>query len=131
MSYEKHFIYITKAAALASNIYRWCKEKELWGDNIIYFNGKAWTNLEEWAGVKGKYIAPDLYEYEDKDPRDYFEYVREPNILSMSFEGPLNHVLNAYVPGWVKLEEEFAALFEKYGLYYEMGHAWNLSAYEV
>ena len=120
-----------KAEALAKDIYNWCQKRGLWGDNIIYFNGKAWSSSKEWNGVQGKSIGDDLYEYEDKNPRDYFEYVNDPNILSMSFEGPLNHVLNAYVSGWVKLESEFMKLFEKYGLYYEMGNAWNLSAYEI
>ena len=120
-----------KAEALAKDIYNWCQKRGLWGDNIIYFNGKAWSSSKEWNGVQGKSIGDDLYEYEDKNPRDYFEYVNDPNILSMSFEGPLNHVLNAYVSGWVKLENEFMKLFEKYGLYYEMGNAWNLSAYEI
>lgn len=120
-----------KAESLAKDIYNWCQKKGLWGDNIIYFNGKAWSSSKEWNGVQGKSIGDDLYEYEDKNPRDYFEYVNNPNILSMSFEGPLNHVLNAYVRGWVKLESEFMKLFEKYGLYYEMGNAWNLSAYEI
>ena len=50
--------------------------------------------------------------------------------MSMSFEGGLNHVLNGYTRGWVKLEEQFGKLFEKYGLYYEMGYTWSLSAYE-
>ena len=120
-----------KEEALARDIFEWCKANDLWGDNVIYFNGKAWQNDDIWGIDKGKYIAEDLYEYENKEPRDYFEYCNEPNILSMSFEGPLNHVLNAYVDGWVELEEEFNALFKKYGLYYEMGHAWNLSAYEL
>ena len=49
----------------------------------------------------------------------------------MSFEGGLNHVLNAYVSGWTKLEQQFSKLFAKYGLYYEMGYHWSLSAYEI
>ena len=119
------------AKALARDIYKWCKKHDLWGDNTIYFNGKAWTNDDTWGIDKGKHIAEDLYEYDNKEPRNYFEYCNEPNILSMSFEGPLNHVLNAYTDYWVELEEEFSALFKKYGLYYEMGHSWNLSAYEL
>lgn len=119
------------AKALATDIYTWCKANDLWIDNIIYFDGKAWSSSKEWGNIKGKYIAPNLYEYEAKEPRDYFDYVREPNILSMSFEGSLYNMLNAYIQGWYKLEKEFAALFEKYGLYYEMGNAWNLSAYEI
>ena len=119
-----------KMELLAKDIYNWCTKNDLWGDNIIYFNGKAWSSSSSWSGVNGKKIAEDLYKYKDKDPRDYFEFAN-PDTLSMSFEGPLNHVLNGYVPGWVKLEYEFSKLFEKYGYYYEMGHDWNLSAYEI
>lgn len=115
---------------LAKEIYDWCKSKDLWGDNIIYFNGKAWNAHDEWSGEKGKQIAEDLYEYENKNPLDYFQYAN-PNTLSMSFEGPLNHVLNGYVSNWSELESEFLALFEKHNLYYELGHAWNLSAYKI
>lgn len=119
-----------KMERLAKDIYKWCVKKDLWGDNIIYFNGKAWSSSSEWSGVQGKQIDENLYEYEGKNPKDYFEY-GNPDTLSMSFEGPLNHVLNGYVRGWTKLEAQFAKLFAKYGLYYEMGYAWSLSAYEI
>ena len=115
---------------LAREIYDWCKAKDLWGDNIIYFNGKAWSAHDIWTGEKGKQIAEDLYEYENKNPLDYFEYAN-PKTLSMSFEGPLNHVLNGYVPNWSELESEFLALFEKHDLYYEMGYHWSLAAYKL
>ena len=121
---------MNKKESLARDIYNWCKKRDLWGDNCIYFDGKAWASWPDWHGVIGKKIDEDLYEYEDKNPKDYFEYAN-PETLSMSFEGPLNHVLNAYVHGWIKLEAEFTKLFEKYGYYYEFGHAWNLSAYEL
>lgn len=119
-----------KMEHLAKDIYKWCVKKDLWGDNCIYFNGKAWASWSEWYGAQGKQIAENLYEYEDKNPKDYFEY-GNPDTLSMSFEGPLYHALNGYVNGWTKLESQFAKLFEKYGLYYEMGYAWSLSAYEI
>jgi hypothetical protein len=115
---------------LARDIYDWCVRHDLWGDNIIYFNGKAWSSSSKWSGVKGKQIAESLYEYEDKNPLDYFEYAN-PDTLSMSFEGALNYVLNGYVIGWTKLEAEFLKLFEKYNLYYEMGHSWNLAAFKI
>ena len=115
---------------LAKDIYEWCQKHDLWGDNIIYFNNKAWSSSSTWSGVKGKQITKDLYEYEDKNPLDYFEY-GNPNTLSMSFEGLLNYVLNGYISGWTKLEAEFSKLFEKYGYYYEMGYSWSLSAYEI
>ena len=123
-------IAFSKYKLLAIDIYKFCKKHELWGDNIIYFDGKAWSNSETWRGEKGNKIADDLYEYEDRNPRDYFEYAN-PDTLSMSFEGDLNHVLNGYTNYSWKLEEKFGKLFEKYGLYYEFGHSWNLSAYEI
>lgn len=126
---------MNKKESLARDIYNWCKKHHLWGDNIIYFNGKAWASFDNWHKANGesefgKKIDEDLYEYESRNPKDYFEYAN-PETLSMSFEGPLYEVLNAYVRGWVKLEDEFVKLFEKYGYYYELGHAWNLSAYEI
>lgn len=116
--------------SLAKEIYDWCWKKGLWGDNILYFNGKAWSNSPRWYGVDGKKIGDDLYEYEDKDPRDYFEYAN-PNTLSMSYEGPLFEILNGYYSSWSNLETEFLNIFEKYGLYAEYGHAWNLTAYKI
>lgn len=120
----------SKYKLLAIDIYEWCKKHNLWGDNTIYFDGIAWSNSPEWGGVKGREVAEGLYEYKDKNPRDYFEYANSET-LSMSFEGSLNYILNGYIPGWVKLEDQFQKLFKKHGLYYEMGHAWNLAAYEL
>ena len=115
---------------LAREIYEWCKSKDLWMDTIIYFDGKAWSYSEEWGGEKGKSIDEDLYEYENRDPRDYMEYAN-PDTITMAFEGPLNYVLNGYVPHWGKLAEEFEEIFEKHGLYTEMGYAWSLAAYPL
>lgn len=114
---------------LAKDIYNWCKAKGVWSDNIIYFDGKAWSDSDEWNGVKGKEIEKELYEYYDKNPLDYFEYAN-PKTLSMSFEGYLYEILNGYWPWSYKLEEEFMALFDKYGYYFELGNAWNLSVYQ-
>lgn len=50
----------------------------------------------------------------------------------MSFEGPFYEVLNGYAGdyGWV-VEEKFSDLLKKYGVYYELGNAWNLSLYQI
>ena len=119
-----------KIELLAKDIDKWCMKKNLWDDNCIYFGSKAYASWSEWHGEKGKKIGDRLYEYENKNPRDYFEFAN-PDTLSMSFEGALNQVLNGYIGGWTKLEKEFSELFAKYGYYYEMGYAWNLSAYKV
>ena len=118
-----------KMQTLAMEIYSWCKEKDLWGDNIIYFNGKAWKSDNNWNGVEGKQIGEDLYEFENRNPLHYFEYAN-PDTISMSFEGSLYEALNGYW-GFSKAEEDLQDIFKKYGLYWEFGNAWNLSAYEL
>ena len=114
---------------LATEVFNWLVDKEMWVDTVIYFNGKCWStnnkDCTEFCYNERKY-----FEYE-ADPRNHFDYVREPNILSMSFEGDLYDVLNGYSYGWVKNEEEFRKIFERYGLYFELGNAWNLSCYEI
>ena len=114
---------------LATEIFNWLVDHELWIDTHIYFNGKRWGTSNK-DNTDFCYNERRYFE-EEAEPKDYFEYVREPNILSMSFEGALYDVLNGYVYGWVKLEEEFSKILEKYGLFYELGNAWNLSCYEI
>ena len=118
-----------KLRKLVTEIYEWCKKKDLWGDNCIYFDGQAFASWSKWKGVEGKKLAEDLYVYEDKNPLDYVEYAN-PDTITMTFEGGLNHILNGYISGWTKVEQEFSDIFEKYGYYYEMGYSWSLSVYE-
>ena len=113
---------------LATEIFNWLNDKEMWVDIHIYFNGKCWSTNNQ-NHTEFCYNERRYFEYE-AEPTDYFEYVREPNILSMSFEGVFYDVLNGYVSGCVKLEEEFRNIFDKYGVYYELGNAWNLSCFD-
>lgn len=114
---------------LARDIYNWCKKKDVWTDCIIYFNGKAWGSNASWGWERGIKIGEDLYEYAERNPFDFVEYANTETI-TMTFEGGLYYILNGYIDGWVKLSEEFHALFEKYGLYAEMGYSWSLAAYK-
>lgn len=114
---------------LVKEIYDWCVQKDLWGDSCIYFNNKAWASWSTWNGEQGKKIAYMLYEYSNKNPRDYFP--GGDSVIACSFEGTLNHVLNGYVNGWVKLENEFNNIFDKYGLVFEMYNSWNGNAYYI
>lgn len=114
-----------KIEKMAKEIRDFLIKHELWEDVRIYFNGKAYATDDG----KGNYSYNDpnkLYVLEDVDPRDYFEYVGD--ILSMSFEGGLYDLLN-YEFG--KTYNEFNELIKKYGCYYELGNAWNLSLYEI
>jgi len=108
---------------LAKEIRKWMLDNELWVDTRIYFNGKAFSTDD--GHGQYAYNDPDrLFVLENEDPKRYFDYVGP--ILSMSFEGDLYDILNyCEAP---RLEEEFRAIFAKYGLYFELGNAWNLTA---
>lgn len=51
-----------------------------------------------------------------------------PETITMTFEGTMYDVMN-YGDG--KLAEELKSIFAEYGLYYELGHAWSLSAWDL
>ena len=80
-----------KCEELATEIFEWLVNNELWVDVCIYFNGKRWSThnreTEEYYYNQHKY-------YEDEaDPRDYFDYVKIllytmfvfPNMQCLSF----------------------------------------------
>jgi len=115
-----------KIEAMAREIYDYCKKYELWEETCIYFNGGAWATWHNWNGVKGKKIEDNLYEYEYADPKDHFDCVYEPHILSMSFESLLNDIINENFQ-CENLLNEFSNIFNKYGCYYEQGNSWNLT----
>lgn len=102
----------------------------MWIDVRIYFNGKMLST----DNGKGQYAYndPDAdYVIENIKPDDYFEYVGD-NILCMSFEGPFYELLNGYAPTsyYDSVEGEFRNILSRYGLYYELGDAWNLCVVE-
>lgn len=118
-----------KKEQLATEIFNWLVDNELWVDVAIYFNGKRWMTSNKDCT---EFCYNERRYFEDvAEPKNYFDYVNEPNILSMSFEGELYNVLNGYAYGWGKLFDEFRRIFNKYGLYFELGNAWNLTAYEM
>ena len=87
----------------------------------IYYNGNVVRSKSEYTN--GKYSC-FWAKTDDVDPHDYFEYAAYDHILSMSFEGGLYDLLN-YSGG--STMDKFMGIFEKYGLYYELGNSWNLT----
>lgn len=123
---------LTKAAIenLAKEIRQYLLDRDMWIDTRIYFNGKAFSTDDR----DGHYYYNDpdhLVVLEDEDPHTYTEYAGD--ILTMTFEGPLYEALNygGYEGYQWKTEEELTDIFRKYGLYYELGNAWNLTAYPL
>lgn len=69
---------------LAVEIRTFLLNHDMWADTTIYFNGKCFSTYDKETG-KFYYNDPKhLVVIEDEDPRDYFEYVAEDHILSMS-----------------------------------------------
>lgn len=117
LSYEKF-----RSETLAQEIYKWLISHLLWIDTNIYYNGKCMSTYHN-----GKFRYNGKPFITEADPSDYFDYVADPHILSMSFEGPLYSILNG---SDFKLAEEFRQLLDKHGVYYELGNSWNLTCFE-
>ena len=117
---------LTKAGIeqFANEVMDYLIKHELDMDVCIYYNNKRMSNRYDW---KNPDEPPKLTIEEDVSPLKYFEYANHDHILSMSFEGPLYDSLN--YSGYA--EEGLRDLFEKYGVYWELGNAWNLSAYLI
>ena len=116
----------TNIEELAKEITTFLEKENLVSGVSIYFNNKVMRAKGEW--VDDYNYIPKWEITENVNPHHYFEYCAYDHILSMSFEGPLYDILN-YTFG--RKEEEFSAIFDKWGLYYEFGNAWNLSAYLI
>jgi hypothetical protein len=101
--------------ALFKDITAWFKEKD-WDllsiDTYIFFDGKQYT-------AKGEYVK-------DRKASDVTEYADDKG-LTMTFEGVMYEVINGEFP---KLLESFDALFEKHGVYYQLGNSWNLTVFK-
>lgn len=114
-----------KIEELAYEILTFLNERGIDEDVCIYFNNKRISNrysYKDWDA------PPKLVIEEDMCPLGYFEYAAHKHILSMSFEGGLYDAIN-YGNGGTY--DKLQAIFDKYGLYFELGHAWNLTAYPI
>ena len=121
----------TDIERLANEIEAFLEKNGLASDVSIYFNGNVMRSREDakWNWNEGCYDHNIRWITEENvDPHNYFEYAAYEHILSMSFEGGLYEVLN--YSGGSKMDK-FMKIFEKYGLYYELGNAWNLTCYLI
>lgn len=114
---------------LAMELRKFLLHYGMWQDVDIYYDHKR---ISPWDKETGEfhYNEEDYLKIEEGvEPEVYFEYVNPDHILSMSFEGPAcGMIYYGTAPG---IKRKFDAIFEKYGLYYEMGHHWNLSCYFI
>lgn len=109
---------------LANEIYRLLHINGLWSGASIYFNGCCMDNVDDSKTVHydgSAYVHPDI------DPSDRFVYVNPDHVLSMSFEGCVYQMFN--YTAYPDVLRKFTELLKSYGLYYELGNAWNLTCY--
>jgi len=75
-----------------------------------------------------KEMTCDMQFLTGEEGMTYSEYASEGSPY-ISFDGGIYEYMNYGIDGW-KFTEKFTEFLEKKGLYYEMGHAWNLSICE-
>ena len=114
---------------LATEILDFLIANGMWVDVRIYFDGRVWGSHNKETD-EFYYNEKDKVVEEKAEPKDYFDYVAEPHILSMSFEGGFYDVLNGTSERAFRLQNQFNNILAKYGLYYELGNAWNLTLYQ-
>ena len=115
----------TNIEQLVDEITAFLDKHNLQSGVYIYFNNKR---IVSEGFFDGENLTYKWIQEENMDPHDYFDYAAYNHILSMSFEGALYDIINFYGGA---LDEKFREIFEKYGLYFEQGNAWNLSAYPI
>ena len=114
--------YKDKNIKLANDIKEFLIKNNLAVDIKLYFNGMSYSWCDD--------------EFYNKEPKirdndigsKYFQYAND-NTVSMSFEGPLHHLINYTARGQKRLLEKFNKIFDKNKCYYEQGYTWSLSVY--
>ena len=102
---------------MANEIANYCYENGH-GDVIMYYNNKR------------RYV--DYYGYErdeidrDVNPHDYIDYCAYEHIFTMSSEGSLDLEYEIF-----EKDNGIQKIFNKYGVYAELGNYWNLSCYSI
>lgn len=101
----------TQIKEIITKIKTYLQEKNLYHDVGIYSNSK--------------YENSDGELYENVDVKTHLEYCN-PSTISLTFEGPLYSELN---DGNGEVLEDLDSIINTYGLYWDFGNSWNISAY--
>lgn len=121
---------------LALNTIDFLESKSLYGDLVVIYLGNkqritATPQHHDTNDLKPNYTPIKtpagkvvyLSDWNKQMPTEY----HNPDTLTFTFENELYNELNKFG----KLHDELNALFSKYGLYLEMGHAWSFSLYKI
>lgn len=91
-------------------------------DTCVYWNNKRASMKYRWKDYD--YVREGWVIEENVCPLEYLEYASEQHVISLTFEGNLYYKYNDGDYEYPAMD----ALLEKYGLYSEMGNAWNWTA---
>lgn len=107
---------------LAYKIVEVLSNHEMASDLRVYYNNKCLQTKMKVDAIWNVYYETDVID--NISPHDYFRYAANDHIISISTEGGLYDELN-YGSG--EFPKELRELFDYWGIYYELGEAWNLS----
>ena len=114
---------------LVMDITRYLLKNELYYDVAIYANKRVYCFDK---ANNPDYITANIPEgtyykstFETTANCDY----KNDNTVTMTFEGPLYEALNFGYKD--NTTEELQNIFQRYGLYFELGNAWNLAAFPI
>jgi len=116
-----------KIEKMAVEIREFLLKHGMWQDVNIFFNRKMFSQHDP---ADDRFYYNDrnhLVEMEDVNPSDYFKYVNPDHILSMSFDGRVYEMIHYGTKP--EIMKKFDEIFEKYGVYYQLGDYWNFTCY--
>ena len=98
-----------------------------WSGICLYCNGRAYTSDRPQAPFKDMHTqnGTPYYDIGECSVREQMEHCN-PNSISMVFEGPFYDMVNRQQD----IEDRLNGIGHKYGVYFELGHAWDLAFYE-
>jgi len=109
-----------KNKQIADAIKKWMLKHEVGGDTRIYFNNMCYDSVGYGKSLKYRTLH-------NIKGSDYTNYANDDTV-TVTFEGEFYDIMNySFGP----LNESFRKLIEKFGYYYELGNAWNLSLYKI
>lgn len=115
---------------LMLDIIRYLQKHDLFYDVLIYVNGHRYASEKPDSMVMLDSGTGPYYDQGAYDVTKYIEYA-SPDILTISFEGPLYDALNyPETKAQYAVEDDLQNICAKYGLYFEQGYAWSLAVYE-
>lgn len=112
---------------LALDIIKYLQKNELFYDVLLYLNDSRYSSNASENAEKQHTPYGEYYIEDNIIVSDYVKY-NNPETVTMTFEGPLNHELNF---GDGKIAEDLNKIAKKYNLYFEQGYSWSLAFYPI